>query len=41
MLIPFLPYVYIMFPATMAATAAQNVARRGILASFVMVLKFW
>lgn len=36
-----LPHVYIMFPATMAATAVQNVARREILVSFVLVLKFW
>ena len=29
-----------MFPATTAATAARNVARRRILFSFVFVLKF-
>ena len=35
-----LPYVYTMFPATTAATAAQNVARRRILVSFVFANKF-
>ena len=35
-----LPYVYIMFPATTAATAVRNVARRVIWSIFVLELKF-
>ena len=35
-----LAYVYIMFPATTAAKAVRNVARRVIWSIFVLTLKF-